>query len=108
MIDIKDIEAIVASSKAYLADRKRYEKMSARGGDYSSMTQKAIQKLNADLGWAAMDLIKKEAQLHTDCVNAGLADMRDERHYSTRELHPSAWHKYNYTPPLPRCMEGAK
>lgn len=103
MIDLADIERVVALSKSYLTERKKYERLSEKaliGG----MSSKQAQKASTDLNWQAMALEKIEAELHTACVDAGVADLRDERHYGERIFRPSGWHEYNFTPTKPRCF----
>jgi hypothetical protein len=90
-------------AKSYLAERKRYARISERR--LQDQTPKQAQKLDADLNWAAMDLLKIEANLHVACVNAGLADLREAGHYAEREFNPSAWHRYRWTPNQPERMK---
>lgn len=107
MIDIVDIEAVLSTTKHYLAERKRYAKICEHSNqDYTQISPKQVQKINADLGWAAMELVKIEAQLHADCVNAGVADLRGLDHYEDGELRPSAWHRYKFVKPIPRILGG--
>jgi hypothetical protein len=102
MIDLADIGRVADAAKRYLAERKRFERISEKSCD--DLTPKQMQKRNVDLGWQAVAMIKIEAELHTACVDAGLADLRDPAHYGQRTLYPDSWHKYPYTPPQPRDL----
>lgn len=104
MLALDEIARILALAKSYQADRKRYARISERrmAGELSP---KQCGKLEADLNWAAMDLAKIEKNLHVACVDAGLADLRDPRHYETQEFNPSAWHRYPWKCTTPKAME---
>lgn len=100
MIDLADAQAILEAAKHLVAERKSYERISDRArGDLSP---KQAQKANADLNWQAMAVIKAEDRLHAACVDGGAADLRSVDAYAPRELRPSGWHTYSYTPPQPR------
>lgn len=102
MIDLSDIERIVAVSKLLLSERKKYARTSERWtGDVSP---KQAQKLNADLNWQAMAIIKLEAELHAACVDGGVADLREPESYADRELRPSGWHRYHWSPTKPKSL----
>lgn len=107
MIDLSDAEAISAAAKRLLAERKSYERLSekARRDD---LTSKQAQKANADLNWQAMAVIKAEDALHAACVDGDIADLREASAYAERELRPSGWHRYAYTPPQPRALSNAR
>ena len=69
------------------------------------LSPKQCQKLKADLNWAAMELTKIEKNLHVACVDAGLADLRDPRHYETQDFHPWGWHHYRWQCNQPKALE---
>lgn len=103
MIGLADAEAIAASARHLLAERRKYERLSEKGckGD---LTPKQVQKSNADLNWAAMAISKAEAAFHAACVDGGIADLREPSAYAQREFRPSGWHCFPYTPPQPRAL----
>jgi hypothetical protein len=103
MIDLDDIQRVADLAKSYLAERKRFERMSDRARQAG--TPKQAQKTSTDLNWQAMGLSKIEAALHAACVDAGLADLREASAYAQREFRPSGWHVYPFTPPRPRSFE---
>lgn len=102
MIDTNDIQRVADLAKSYLAERKKFERMSDKS--CGEMTPKQRQKSNADMNWQAMGLDKLEASLHAACVDAGIADLRDAETYAQRIFRPSGWHTYPFDPPKPRCF----
>lgn len=106
MIDTADIQRVVDLAKSYLAERKKFERMSDRSHD--TTTPKQAQKSNADMNWQAMALCKIEAGLHAACVDAGLADVRNASEYDERVFRPSGWHEYRFDPPKPRALALAR
>jgi hypothetical protein len=103
VIEAHEIETIIRIARHLLAERRKYEKRS--DGRNRAVTPKQSQKLNVDLNWAAMEISKIETQLHVACVDAGLADVREASHYDERHYHPSGWHHYTWTPPMPNALK---
>lgn len=103
MIDLADIQRVADLAKSYLAERKKYERLSEKC--FGELTPRQAQKASADLNWQAMALEKIEMSLHTACVDAGLADIRDASAYRERTFRPSGWHTYNFEPPKPRELQ---
>jgi hypothetical protein len=101
MIDLADAQAILEAAKSLVAERKSYERISERARS-NNLSSKQAQKANADLNWQAMAVIKAEDRLHAACVDGDVADLRPIAAYASRELRPSGWHTYSYTPPRPR------
>lgn len=67
--------------------------------DTLDMTRKRRERIYVDLGWNAMDRIKREHEAHALCVELGLAEKKDD--YSEITLYPDNWHQYNYKPREP-------
>lgn len=99
LLELKDAVASLAKEK------KRYDRMSEKRRLMSpeNATPKRIQNAEADLNWAAADIIKMEADLHAVCVDCGLAAPKDN--YEPIELRPSSFHTYNYQPRIPICKQ---
>lgn len=102
MIDLADIQRVADLAKSYLAERKRYDRISERA--FAAQSPKQSQKAAADLNWQAMGMIKLEAALHAACVDAGVADLREAEAYQEQILRPSGWHTYPFEPPKPRSL----
>lgn len=102
MIDLADIDSVLDLAKRYRDERRKYARISERS--HGENTPKQAQKLAADLNWQAMELLKIEANLHTACVDAQLADLRSPEHYGARIHRPSGWHEYTFTPAQPRAL----
>lgn len=94
-IDILDklINELKEIKKLHVKNSKLSEK------DTSDMTQKRRENHYVDMGWNAMDRIKREHEAHALCVELGFAEKRDD--YSEITLYPDNWHKYNYKPREP-------
>ena len=107
MIDLADAQAILEAAKSLVAERKSYERISDRACS-DTLSSKQAQKANADLNWQALAVIKAEDRLHAACVNGDVADLRPSEAYAPRELRPSGWHTYSYTPPRPRSYSEQK
>lgn len=98
----EDCERIASIAKRLLAERRQYERRAA--GRDKAITPKQITRLNTDLNWQAMEIVKVEHELHVACVDAGLADLREASHYGPRDFHPSGWHHYRWEPVKPRAL----
>lgn len=103
MIRPEQSAPILALAKRLHAEGVKFERRAASRD--RCHTPKQHQKLEADLNWAAMEMIKIEVQFHVACVDAGIADLRPPAHYAERDFHPSGWHHYKWTPPLPEIMK---
>ena len=99
---LSDLKLLQGHIKTLIDARKRQESLS--GKDYSQMTQKQVQKNGADLTWLGMDIEKAERQAHAAAVDCGLAAPRKLDQYDAIEFYPSAFHRYRWVPPKPRCM----
>lgn len=101
MIDLLDIERVFLLATSYRKHRKDFARLSDKS--CGEMTPKQREKSNADMAWAAMALIRTEASLHAACVDAGLADLRDESAYAERDLRGTGHHRLPFQPDRPRA-----
>jgi hypothetical protein len=95
--DIEIIDKLIHELKEIKKLHAKNLKLSER--DTSEMTQRRRENHYVDMGWNAMDRIKREHEAHALCVELGFASKKDD--YSEVILYPDNWHKYNYKPREP-------
>jgi hypothetical protein len=105
-MDMEDMKRLACVTKRLNSSVKRRDKLSEKlsSMDYTTHTQKAIGNASANLNWECMELAKLELEAHSICVDCGLAAPRHEKAYGEHFFDPSGWHKYSYTPPMPRIV----
>lgn len=103
MSDLDDLIRLQSHVKRLIAFKKRRDAMS--GKDYSTMSQRQVQKNGAELSWIAMDIDKATHEAHAAAVDCGLADPRSAEAYGTVDYWPSSLHHYKHKPTLPRCRQ---
>lgn len=104
-MEIKDLEELKKLAALLLKSQKRFNMLSDKraNADLSTHTQRAIEKMNADLNWHAMEHDQLKHEIHAVLVDLGLSEPRDN--YGFVEYTPSPFHKYRYNPPVPKCRK---
>lgn len=97
MKEIEKIDALISELREIKKLLNKNIKLSQK--DTSDMTRKRRDNHYVDVGWNAMDRIKREHEAHALCVELNLASKKDD--YSEITLYPDNWHKYNYKPREP-------
>lgn len=101
---ILDIDTLITALKTYKAAVIKRGKLSDKSFnmDWQHNTKKQIESAQVNLNWHCMDMSKQERGLHALAVNLGISPLRTKSEYLPMEFNPSAWHKYQYQPPMPR------
>lgn len=86
-------QTLIKALKAFEAEQKRFNKMSARRRNMNvqNSTPKAIQNMEANLNWSAMDLEKRKIDI-ARAFKGSEFDVSTEK----TEFNPSPFHKYTY------------
>lgn len=103
--DLEKLEELQAAVKRLVASKKQFNKLSEKRAamSYSTHTDKAMGKANADLDWHAMDHDKLMHEAHAIAVDCGIAEPRAD--YSPIDYKPSGFHHYRHQPRLPLCRQ---
>lgn len=98
-----DVEDLFNAVKLLRDERRKMQRLSEKAR--LAEGQKARRKATVDLDWQAAHVAKVEALVHARAVDCGLADLREPEHYRERISHNSPWHKYPWSPELPRALK---
>lgn len=96
MTDIDRIDSMIRILRSMKQDKARLEKLSSV--NLLDLTQKRVQKRNADAGWIGMENIKRQHELHALAVELGFSDRRES--YAPIEL-TDGWQRFTHKPREP-------
>jgi hypothetical protein len=102
MPTVPEVQAIIEKAKLLEAALKKYHIKRERAG---AMPAEKSAKIAVDLATDSHHIDALESALHAACVDAGVADMRDESEYAERSWWLSQFHEQKWKPAEPKRLK---